>query len=76
MTFRKAVIGVFVCCASVHAAHAGISAGIQGQGQPAGELFLAVWDPVNQISYTRDLGINVLSTDFSSASFNFAADAQ
>lgn len=56
-------------------ASAAISAGSQGNGQPQGELFLAVWDPVNQISYTRDLGVDVLDTDFSSTPLSFAADS-
>ncbi|MEL7447961.1 MAG: hypothetical protein AAFN78_02060 [Pseudomonadota bacterium] len=56
-------------------AGAAISAGNFNLGQPAGELFLAVWDPVNQISYTRDLGVDVLATDFSTANLNFSADA-
>lgn len=54
---------------------AAISAGSQNAGQPEGELFLAVWDPVNQISYTRDLGVDVLATDFSSTPLSFAADS-
>jgi len=65
-------------CASVAfapAALAALSAGSQSDGEPEGELFLAVWDPVNQISYTRDLGVDVLSTDFSSTPLSFAADA-
>ena len=53
---------------------AALSAGDQGASQPQGELFLAVWDPVNQISYTRDLGVDVLTSDFTTP-LSFAADS-
>lgn len=67
-----------VICAPIFFAtptFAALSAGSQSDGEPEGELFLAVWDPVNQISYTRDLGVDVLSTDFSSTPLSFAADS-
>lgn len=54
---------------------AALSAGSQSDGDPQGELFLSVWDPVNQISYTRDLGVDVLDTDFTSTPLSFAADS-
>lgn len=56
------------------AVHAAISSGFANGGEPEGELFLTVWDPVNEISYTRDLGIGVITTDFQSQGFSFSAD--
>src|SRR5262245_33952128 len=37
-----------------------ISPGDGAAHNPPGELFLTVWDPVNLVSYTRDLGITVV----------------
>ena len=49
---------VFVAVAAVSVAsgaHAAIDLGTTGNG----ELFLAAWDPVAKVSYTRDLGYNM-----------------
>jgi PEP-CTERM motif len=57
------------------AAHAAISPGDGAAGNPPGEIFYTVWDPVNLVSYTRDTGISML--DFladPAQSFSFAPD--
>lgn len=78
MKIRKSVLGLALSLACMNSAYAAVSAGGQevfgGAQQPEGELMLSVFDPNAQITYTRDLGIDVLSTDFDSASFTFASD--
>jgi hypothetical protein len=47
-------------------ASAAISPGDEAAGNPSGEIFYTVWDPVNLVSYTRDTGISVVSFLFRS----------
>lgn len=78
MKIRKGVLGLALSLACLNSAHAAVSAGgtelSGGAQQPEGELFLSVFDEINQVTYTRDLGIDVVSTDFDSATFSFSAD--
>ncbi|MEL7447959.1 MAG: thrombospondin type 3 repeat-containing protein [Pseudomonadota bacterium] len=78
MTMRKTMLGLALGLGALNNANAAISAGGQdifsGDQQPPGELFLSVFDPNAQVTYTRDLGINVLTTDFTTANFSFSAD--
>jgi hypothetical protein len=55
--------------------NAAISPGDGAAGNPAGEIFYSVWDPVNLVSYTRDTGITVIDLlSNPSQNFNFAPD--
>ena len=78
MKIRKSVLGLALSVACMNTAYAAVSAGgtelVGGGQQPEGELLLSVFDSVNQVTYTRDLGIDVLSTDFDSATFTFSPD--
>ena len=56
-----------VCCAGAHAAvRVGDSSvsGVTAGTTP--ELMLVIWDPVKEVSYTRDLGINVYGENYAS----------
>jgi hypothetical protein len=56
-------------------ASAAISPGDEAGGNPSGEIFYTVWDPVNLVSYTRDTGISVVSfLSDPSQSFSFTPD--
>lgn len=59
-----AAVGLAVCAGTANAA---ISVGNNTSAQPPGELFLTVFDPVSQRTYTRDLGIEVAGN----SAFNF-----
>lgn len=65
----KALAAVVAMCAA-GGANAAIDLGGTGLGDNT-ELFLSAWDPVNQVSYTRDLGIHY--ADFLSTAQNTSA---
>lgn len=79
MKTRYGLLGLALSFAFLNSANAAVSAGGQdvfsGDQQPEGELLLSVFDPVSQVTYTRDLGIDVVTTDFDSASFTISADS-
>lgn len=68
-TKMKALVAAVALCAA-GGANAAIDLGGTGLGDNT-ELFLSAWDPVNQVSYTRDLGIHF--EDFLATNQNSAA---
>lgn len=75
MHLKKLAVAIGVAAAMSQGAHAAISTGYGVNNQPGGELFLTVFDPVNVVTYTRDLGVPVIGTDFSTFSLDLAADS-
>lgn len=77
--FKLKAIAVAISLVAAGGANAGINGGspVQGQGIGMGELYFSVFDAVNQISYTRDLGV---TTDQflagQNGTYNFAADSR
>lgn len=59
-------------------ARAGIGTGYSlfASGADPGELFLAVFDPVRNVSYTRDLGIVAAQVEFDDAEYVFSPDEE
>lgn len=82
MQLKKIAVAVGMAACLAQGAHAAISVGNPNTSQPPGELFLTVYNPVANVTYTRDLGLdldgfgaNPFSTNFNTLSLDLAADA-
>jgi hypothetical protein len=74
--FKLKAVAVAISLVAAGGANAAINGGGPFDGAGQGELYFSVFDSVNQISYTRDLGITI--DQFlagQNGTFNFAADA-
>lgn len=77
--FKLKAIAVAISLVAAGGVNAAINGGSPALGQAAGEgeLFFSVFDAVNQISYTRDLGVTI--DQFlagQNGTYNFAADSR
>lgn len=77
---KRSALAVLLSATALPAT-AAISPGNEPDGDPTGELFFTVWDEANQVSYTRDLGINIIEflNDFFStpaATFSLGPDSR
>lgn len=78
--FKLKAIAAAISLVAAGGASAAINGGKFGMGSGQGELYFSVFDAVNQISYTRDLGITINQfqldqSDVNFQGYEFAADA-
>ncbi len=77
MKFKMKAVVAALAMVAAGGANAAINAGTAYTGAGQGELYFSVFDSVNQISYTRDLGVTI--DQFlagQNGSYSFAADAK
>lgn len=77
--FKLKAVAVAISLVAAGGANAAINGGkfLDGNNDGKGELYFSVFDAVNQISYTRDLGVTI--DQFlagQNGTYNFAADAR
>jgi len=64
-----------IAAAAAFAVAGSASAAINYGNNQSGEMFFSVWDSTNQVSYTRDLGLDVLTYANNPTAINLGPDA-